>query len=90
MIGFLWFVDMEDLENLAKAQDAIEANDLKQWDINFWGERLRELKYDINEVHLSLSPSLSLYVPTHTHTHTHTHMHIHILILWITYVCYEI
>ena len=64
---------MEDLENLAKAQDAIEANDLKQWDINFWGERLRELKYDINEVHLSLSPSLSLYVPTHTHTHTHTH-----------------
>ncbi|RVX20062.1 putative cytosolic oligopeptidase A [Vitis vinifera] len=42
--------DMEDLENLAKAQDAIEANDLKQWDINFWGERLRELKYDINEI----------------------------------------
>lgn len=44
--------DMEDLENLAKAQDAIEANDLKQWDINFWGERLRELKYDINEEEL--------------------------------------
>ncbi|KAJ9699379.1 hypothetical protein PVL29_008128 [Vitis rotundifolia] len=44
--------DMEDLENLAKAEDAIEANDLKQWDINFWGERLRELKYDINEEEL--------------------------------------
>ena len=73
MIGFLWFVDMEDLENLAKAQDAIEANDLKQWDINFWGERLRELKYDINEVHLSLSLPLSLSMCPHTHTHTCTY-----------------
>ena len=51
---------MEDLKNLAKAQDAIEANNLNQWDINFWGERLRELKYDINEVYCALSLFLSL------------------------------
>lgn len=58
----LLFVDMQDLKKLAKAQDAPEANDLNQWDINFWGERLRELKYDINEVCHTHSLSLSLCV----------------------------
>uniref|UniRef100_A0A2P2KD61 oligopeptidase A n=1 Tax=Rhizophora mucronata TaxID=61149 RepID=A0A2P2KD61_RHIMU len=44
--------DMEDLKNFSKAQGAIEANDLSHWDINFWAERLRESKYDINEEEL--------------------------------------
>uniref|UniRef100_A0A2C9UQT5 oligopeptidase A n=3 Tax=Manihot esculenta TaxID=3983 RepID=A0A2C9UQT5_MANES len=44
--------DMEDLEIFAKNQGAIEANDLNHWDINFWAERLRESRYDINEEEL--------------------------------------
>lgn len=43
-------VDMEDLKNFAKSQGSSEAVDLSHWDLNFWSERLRELKYDINEV----------------------------------------
>ena len=70
---------MEDLKNLAKAQDAIEANDLNQWDINFWGERLRELKYDINEVYCALSLSLSLvHTDMHVHTQAFCKYHVHI------------
>ncbi|KAH7566790.1 hypothetical protein JRO89_XS08G0235500 [Xanthoceras sorbifolium] len=41
--------DMEDLKIFSKGQGAIEADDLRPWDINFWSERLRESKYDINE-----------------------------------------
>ena len=44
------FVDMEDLKNFSKSQGAAEADDLNHWDLNFWSERLRESKYDINEV----------------------------------------
>ncbi|KAI6699460.1 hypothetical protein NL676_013784 [Syzygium grande] len=44
--------DMEDLKHFAKSQRAIESDDLSHWDINFWGERLRESKYDINEEEL--------------------------------------
>ncbi|XP_021654006.2 probable cytosolic oligopeptidase A, partial [Hevea brasiliensis] len=44
--------DMEDLKIFAKNQDAIEANDLSHWDINFWAERLRESRYEINEEEL--------------------------------------
>ncbi|KAK9110784.1 hypothetical protein Sjap_018844 [Stephania japonica] len=44
--------DMEDLKNFASDQGAQEANDLSHWDINFWSERLRESKYDINEEEL--------------------------------------
>ncbi|KAK9134204.1 hypothetical protein Syun_013534 [Stephania yunnanensis] len=44
--------DMEDLKNFASDQGAQEANDLTHWDINFWSERLRESKYDINEEEL--------------------------------------
>ncbi|GAV74746.1 Peptidase_M3 domain-containing protein [Cephalotus follicularis] len=44
--------DMEDLKSFSKSQGAIEANDLSHWDINFWSERLRESKYDINEEEL--------------------------------------
>lgn len=34
----------------AKESGAPEANDIDHWDVNFWSERLREAKYDINEV----------------------------------------
>ncbi|PIN20266.1 Metalloendopeptidase family - saccharolysin & thimet oligopeptidase [Handroanthus impetiginosus] len=44
--------DLEDLRDFARAQGAEEANDLNQWDINFWSERLRESKYDLNEEEL--------------------------------------
>ncbi|KAI3993555.1 hypothetical protein MKX01_002568 [Papaver californicum] len=39
-------------------QGAVEANNLSDWDINFWSERLRESKYDINEEELRLYFSL--------------------------------
>ncbi|KAF8016469.1 hypothetical protein BT93_H1861 [Corymbia citriodora subsp. variegata] len=44
--------DMEDIKHFAKSQGAAESDDLSHWDINFWSERLRELKYDINEEEL--------------------------------------
>ncbi|XP_072966459.1 probable cytosolic oligopeptidase A [Typha angustifolia] len=44
--------DMEDLRTFAKDSGALEANELTHWDINFWSERLRESKYDINEEEL--------------------------------------
>lgn len=43
---------MEDLKIFSKEQGAVEADDLKHWDITFWSERLRESKYDIKEVRL--------------------------------------
>lgn len=47
-----WFLcaDMEDLKAFAKESASPEANDLAHWDLSFWSERLRESKYDINEV----------------------------------------
>ncbi|KAI3839984.1 hypothetical protein MKX03_020472 [Papaver bracteatum] len=44
--------DMEDLKKFSLEQGAVEANDLSEWDISFWSERLRESKYDINEEEL--------------------------------------
>lgn len=41
---------MDDVQNFAKNQGALEADGLNHWDINFWSERLRESKFDINEV----------------------------------------
>jgi oligopeptidase A len=41
---------MEDLKAFVKDSDSAEANDLANWDLNFWSERLRESKYDIDEV----------------------------------------
>lgn len=55
--------DMEDLKNFCKDQGAAEAEDLNHWDINFWSERLRESKYDINEVWIPILISLSLSYP---------------------------
>uniref|UniRef100_A0A6M2FB72 oligopeptidase A n=1 Tax=Populus davidiana TaxID=266767 RepID=A0A6M2FB72_9ROSI len=44
--------DMEDLEIFARGHNAVEANQLRHWDFNFWSERLRESRYDINEEEL--------------------------------------
>ncbi|KAF3795877.1 Organellar oligopeptidase A [Nymphaea thermarum] len=44
--------DMEDLKIFSREQGAVEADDLKHWDITFWSERLRESKYDIKEEEL--------------------------------------
>ncbi|KAK9678365.1 hypothetical protein RND81_11G207000 [Saponaria officinalis] len=44
--------DMEELKSFAKQQGAAEADNLTHWDTNFWSERLRESKYDINEEEL--------------------------------------
>ncbi|XP_061336893.1 probable cytosolic oligopeptidase A [Gastrolobium bilobum] len=44
--------DIEDLKIFSRSQGALEADDLKHWDISFWSERLRESKYDINEEEL--------------------------------------
>uniref|UniRef100_A0A453Q7P4 oligopeptidase A n=1 Tax=Aegilops tauschii subsp. strangulata TaxID=200361 RepID=A0A453Q7P4_AEGTS len=41
--------DMEDLKAFVKDSGSAEANDLAHWDLNFWSERLRESKYDIDE-----------------------------------------
>lgn len=56
---------MEDIKQFCQTQAAPEANDLNHWDINFWSERLRESRYDINEVwvppfSLSLSNAKSI------------------------------
>jgi len=44
--------DLEDLKALAAKQDAPEANELKQWDTNFWAERFREIQYDLKDEEL--------------------------------------
>ncbi|KAF8012231.1 hypothetical protein BT93_I0383 [Corymbia citriodora subsp. variegata] len=44
--------DMEDIKHFSKSQGATESDDLSHWDINFWSERLRESKFDINEEEL--------------------------------------
>lgn len=41
---------MDDIKVFSKNQGAQEADDLSHWDISFWSERLRESKFDINEV----------------------------------------
>ncbi|KAG0453176.1 hypothetical protein HPP92_025543 [Vanilla planifolia] len=44
--------DREEIKKFAAEKGAVEANDLSHWDINFWSERLRESKFDINEEEL--------------------------------------
>ncbi|KAE8704081.1 putative cytosolic oligopeptidase A [Hibiscus syriacus] len=41
---------VEDLKSYSKSQGAPEADNLSHWDMNLWSERLRESKYNINEV----------------------------------------
>ncbi|KAL6012716.1 hypothetical protein ACLOJK_003205 [Asimina triloba] len=52
--------DMDDLKRFCRDQGAKEADALQHWDVNFWSERLRESKYDINEE--ELRPFFSLPV----------------------------
>jgi oligopeptidase A len=40
--------DLEDLRAFAISKNAVEANDLKHWDMAYWSERLREAKFDFN------------------------------------------
>jgi oligopeptidase A len=44
--------ELEDLKVFAQQQGAAEAADLKQWDISFWAERLRETAYGLNDEEL--------------------------------------
>ncbi|KAJ7947915.1 Oligopeptidase A [Quillaja saponaria] len=44
--------DMEKLKIFARGLNSVEANELNHWDINFWSERIRESKYNINEEEL--------------------------------------
>ncbi|XP_057781894.1 organellar oligopeptidase A, chloroplastic/mitochondrial-like [Salvia miltiorrhiza] len=44
--------ELEELRDYARGRGAQEANDLNQWDINFWSERLRESTYDFDEEEL--------------------------------------
>ena len=44
--------ELEDLKAFAKQQNAAEADDLKQWDIPFWAERMRETEFDLNDEEL--------------------------------------
>jgi oligopeptidase A len=41
--------ELEMLKTFAQKQGATEADDLKQWDIPFWSERIRETEFDLNE-----------------------------------------
>ena len=50
LIAAFLHADMEDLKAFVKDSGSAEANDLANWDLNFWSERLRESKYDIDEV----------------------------------------
>lgn len=50
LYAFVYFTDLEDVRSFCKQQGAAEADNLTHWDISFWSERLRESKYDINEV----------------------------------------
>ena len=44
--------ELAELKTFAKAQNASEADDLKQWDIPFWAERMRETQFDLNDEEL--------------------------------------
>ncbi|MBT9314170.1 M3 family metallopeptidase [Leptothoe spongobia] len=44
--------ELDDLKAFAQRQNAAEANDLKQWDIPFWAERMREIEFDLNDEEL--------------------------------------
>ncbi|MEM8613541.1 MAG: M3 family metallopeptidase [Cyanobacteria bacterium P01_H01_bin.105] len=44
--------ELNELRSFAQAQNAPEADDLKQWDIPFWAERMRETDFDLNDEEL--------------------------------------
>ncbi|NEZ65432.1 M3 family peptidase [Leptolyngbyaceae cyanobacterium CCMR0082] len=41
--------ELQDLKVFALAHNASTTNDLKQWDIPFWAERMREQEFDLND-----------------------------------------
>jgi len=41
--------DLAELGDLARASGAAEADDLRQWDVGFWAERLRQQRYGIDD-----------------------------------------
>ncbi len=41
--------ELDDLKAFAQGQNAPEADGLKQWDIPFWAERMREKEFDLND-----------------------------------------
>lgn len=52
---YRYYLDMEDLRKFARDNGAEEIQDMNHWDVNFWSERIRESKYDLNEVGFLLS-----------------------------------
>lgn len=44
--------ELEDVRAMAAAAKAPEAGDLKHWDVTFWAERLREVKFQLKEEEL--------------------------------------
>jgi oligopeptidase A len=44
--------DLEELKSFARVQGAAEADELNQWDMAFWAERLREQRYAFNDEEL--------------------------------------
>lgn len=47
---YRYYLDVEDLRKFARDNGAEEIQDMNHWDVNFWSERIRESKYDLNEV----------------------------------------
>lgn len=41
--------ELKELQQFAAQQGAPEADDIKQWDVSFWAERLRETRYDLSD-----------------------------------------
>ncbi len=50
--------ELAEIKAFAQSQGADEANEIKQWDLPFWTERMRELKFDLNDE--ALRPYFSL------------------------------
>lgn len=44
--------DLQDLQAFAAEKGAAEADDLRQWDVPFWAERMREERYGLNDEEL--------------------------------------
>ncbi|MBD0267494.1 MAG: M3 family metallopeptidase [Cyanobacteria bacterium Co-bin8] len=44
--------ELDTLKTFAQEKGAAEASDLKQWDMSFWSERMREEKYGLNDEEL--------------------------------------
>ncbi|MFK8185942.1 MAG: M3 family metallopeptidase [Phormidesmis sp.] len=41
--------ELEEIKAFAATQNAPEANDLKQWDVPYWTERMRESQFELND-----------------------------------------